>query len=100
MVFLLTIYHSPFAIRHSSPLAIRHPDEPEGSGRQIDVRDQFQQAFVDAAQFLRPHVAVVHRRQRAVVIRPAQVLHGSQQVGVIEARGVEMGTLAHGEQPA
>src|SRR5690606_23081674 len=77
-------------------------DEAEGAGGQVDGGYQFQQAFVDTAQFFRAHVAVVHRHQalRAGRLGPAQMLQGGQQVGVVQAGGIQIWALRGSEQAA
>ena len=71
-------------------------------GGQVDVGHQFQQAFVHAAQFFGTRIAVVHRGQAAAVVGPAQLLHGGEQVGVVEAGGVptQRRALVCGKQAA
>ena len=54
----------------------------------VNLRVEFQEAFVNAAQFFRAHVAVVHRREHTLVVGPTQILHGGQQVSVVETGGV------------
>ena len=77
-------------------------DKAEAAGVQVHLGHQLQQAFVHAAEFFGAHVAVVDGGQRATAGGggPAQGVHGGQQVGVGELRGIEVRALVRGKQAA
>ena len=65
-----------------------------------DQGRQFQQTFIDAAQFFRFHVAPVDAGQAFAVAPPGQFVHGLQQRAVAQLRAVQVGALFSGEETA
>jgi len=91
-----------FAVVASGASLTRQADKAEAAGVQVHLGHEFEQAFVHAAEFFGAHVAVVDGGQRATAGggRPAQGVHGGQQVGVGELGGVQVRALVRGKQAA
>ncbi len=62
-----------------------------------DLRDQLEQALVDAAELLGPHVAPVDAREAGRLAQPGEAEHGEEQRAVLELRGVERRALGRRE---
>ncbi len=67
--------------------------EAANAGAQGQFGHQFEQAFVDAAEFLGIHVAVIDARQRGAVAEEAEAEERAEQRLVVELGGVEVRAL-------
>jgi hypothetical protein len=76
------------------------PDEGEAALGHFHHRHQFQQAFVDAAQFFRVHVAVVDAGQGGAFAEKAQAEDSVEQVAVFQLGAIQVRAAVGGEQAA
>jgi hypothetical protein len=77
-------------------------DKPEGACGEVDGGDEFEQGFIDGAEFLGAHVAVVDGGAFAgfLVEEPAQFAHGGEEVAIGEGGGIEVRALGFREESA
>ena len=76
--------------------------EAEGACGEVDGGDEFEQGFIDGAEFLGAHVAVVDGAAFSgfLVKEPAQLAHGGEEVAIGEGGGVEVRALGFREESA
>ncbi len=72
----------------------------EAAVGEVQARDEFQQALVDAAQLLAAHVAVVDGDAVALVDEGAELAHRFEQGAVGQVGALEVGALVGLEQTA
>ena len=76
--------------------------EAEGACGEVDSGDEFEQGFIDGAEFLGAHVAVVDGGAFSgfLVEEPAQLAHGGEEVAIGEGGAVEVRALGFREESA
>ena len=76
--------------------------KPEGACGEVDGGNEFEQGFIDGAEFLGAHVPVVDGAAFScfLVVEPAQLAHGGEEVAIGEGGGIEVRALGFREEAA
>ncbi len=90
---------------HPRPLSRRGErwfvaDEGETARGYLDHRHEFEQALVNAAEFLRVHVAVIDARQAAGLAKETEIEQRRKQPAVFDLRAFQVRAAVGGEEPA
>jgi hypothetical protein len=88
----------PLVLPPPAPSRVADEAEAADAGGQGQFGHQFEQAFVDAAEFLGIHVAVIDARERGAVAEEAEAEERAEQRLVVELGGVEVRALRDVEE--